>query len=142
MPLARLVIVIVGAVADGVGPSYDDTVMLNSFVAERAPDTTLIVNADVPVLPGVPDILPVMGLSVSPAGRLPDATDHIALAALHARVAEYDAPAVPEGRLAVVIVSVPGVGGVGVGSIGSPSITSWRFLDTVALLFEADMLTV
>ena len=85
---------------------------VNDFSALCDPDTALTVNDDVPSAVGVPVIAPVEELRVSPAGSVPEITDHVTPERFAARVAEYAVPAVPSGRLDVVIVSV--VTGTGV----------------------------
>ena len=55
------------------------TVMLSCCVAETgvgAESVTCTVNTDVPEAVGVPEITPVLVLSVNPAGRLPAGIDH------------------------------------------------------------------
>lgn len=105
-PVGIVVVVIVIVV--GVDPSL--IVMLSSLVALFEPDVALTVKREVPAVVGVPEIVPEL-LSVNPAGRLPEAIDHVA-DELAASTAEYDAFTVPEGRLVVVIVITVGVGGV------------------------------
>lgn len=95
-----VIVIVVGVIEAAI-------VMLSCFVALAEPDTALTVNVDVPAVVGVPEIVPDV-LSVKPAGRLPDAIDHVA-DELAASTAEYDALTVPEGRLAVVIVRAAGV---------------------------------
>lgn len=48
------------------------------FEVDGAPEsTTLTVNDEFPTFVGVPAMVPVTALSVSPAGRLPDTMDHV-----------------------------------------------------------------
>ena len=78
-------------------------VMLRFCVALEEPDVALTVKVAVPALVGVPEITPVFPLRESPSGREPEVTAHAAPEVLDERVAEYDSPAVPEGRLVVVM---------------------------------------
>ena len=80
--------------------------MLNCLVVLLEPDTALTVNVDVPAAVGVPVIAPVEELSVNPAGRLPDETDHVTFEVFAESTALYEAFTVPLGRLVVVIVIV------------------------------------
>lgn len=53
--------------------------MLNCCVADwevGAESDTCTVKFDTPVVVGVPEIIPVLALSASPEGKLPDVTDH------------------------------------------------------------------
>jgi hypothetical protein len=58
----------------------------------------------VPAVVGVPEITPVEAFSVSPAGRLPDAIDHVSgeIPPLACNVALYAVPTVPEASVVVV----------------------------------------
>ena len=47
------------------------------FVAEAVPDSAFTVKIYVPVVEGVPVIVPVAALSESPAGRVPELTDQV-----------------------------------------------------------------
>ena len=96
VPAGRLIVVILR-----LGPPV--IVILSSLVALTEPDTALTVNVDVPAVVGVPEIVPEL-LSVSPAGRLPEAIDHVTAEESAASMAEYDALTVPDGRLVVVIL--------------------------------------
>lgn len=58
-------------------PPESDIVMVSCFVAERVPDDALTVKVDLPALVGVPEIRPDV-LRLSPVGRAPDDTDHLA----------------------------------------------------------------
>ena len=51
--------------------------MLNDFSALCEPDTAITVNVYVPDVVGVPVIAPVEALRVSPAGNVPEITDHV-----------------------------------------------------------------
>lgn len=57
---------------------------------------TVAVNAKVPLAVGVPEMVPVVDVSISPEGRLPDVIDHEYGAAppIACNVCEYAAPAV------------------------------------------------
>ena len=124
-PVGIVVVVIVIVVGVGVDPSL--IVMLSSLVALFEPDVALTVKREVPAVVGVPEIVPEL-LSVSPAGRLPEAIDHVTADELAASTAEYDAPLVPDGRLVVVIVIVVGV---------DPSLIV--MLSSLVALFEPDV---
>ena len=69
------------------------------------------VKFDVPVAVGVPEMIPVEAPSVNPAGRLPEATDHVydGVPPLACSCVEYAVPSVPEGSEEVVIARDPGV---------------------------------
>ena len=101
MPSGMLVVVIV--IVSGEGSVV--IVMLSCLVVPAAPDTALTVKREVPDAVGVPEIVPVEALRVSPAGRLPELTDHAAPEGLDVRVALYAVPNVPDGSDVVVIVS-------------------------------------
>ena len=100
VPFGRLSVVITGF--------FTEIVTVNCFSAVAEPYTAFTVNVYVPVLVGVPEIVPEV-LNVSPSGRFPDDTDQAAPVVLDVRVAEYVVRKMPEGRLVVVIVIV-GVG--------------------------------
>ena len=78
--------------------------MLNCRVPELAPFTALTVNVEVPALVGVPEIVPVLALSESPAGSDPELTDQVTPEVPDARVAVYDVPTLPDGREVVVML--------------------------------------
>ena len=82
-----------------------EIVTVNCFSAAAESYTALTVNVNVPVLVGVPEIVPDV-LKVSPSGRFPDDTDHAAPDVLDVRAAEYAVPKMPEGSSVVVIVIV------------------------------------
>lgn len=134
-PVGIVVVVISMVVGVGVDPSL--IVMLSSFVALFEPDVALTVKREVPAAVGVPEIVPEL-LSVSPAGRLPEAIDHVTDDELAASTAEYDAPLVPAGRLVVVIVITVGVGGV-VPVIVMESCFSARLSPSVALTVKREV---
>ena len=74
---------------------------------------TLIVKLNVPCAVGVPEIrteFVVLAPRDNPAGRLPDAIDHVngATPPVASTVALYAALVLPEARVAVVTVSTPG----------------------------------
>lgn len=68
---------------------------------------TWTVNVEVPVVVGVPDITPVEPARDNPAGKLPDAMDHLCgvLPPVAASVWLYAVPVVPPGRDEVLIVN-------------------------------------
>ena len=83
VPEGRLVVVIV-IVAGGVALM----VMVNCFDALSWPASVAVtVKVAVPAVVGVPEIVPVVGLSVRPDGRVPDDTCHVAPGRFAARVA-------------------------------------------------------
>ena len=53
------------------------TVMLRALVTFWAPAVTRTVKFEVPVAVGVPEMTPVLGASVSPAGSVPLATNQV-----------------------------------------------------------------
>src|SRR5262245_19211955 len=53
------------------------TVMLRALVTFCIPAVTLTVKPEVPVAVGVPEITPLAGVRVSPAGSVPLAIDHV-----------------------------------------------------------------
>ena len=61
--------------------------MLSCFVPELDEFAALTVNVDVPDVVGVPEIVPVLALSVNPAGSVPELTDHVTPDTLAANVA-------------------------------------------------------
>lgn len=73
-----------------------------------AESVTRTVNDEVPDAAGVPEIVP-LDASVRPAGNVPVAIAHVygGVPPVAARVAEYAAPTVPGGRVAVVTVGGP-----------------------------------
>lgn len=80
VPEGRLSVVIVIV---GIGL----TVIESCFSADCESFTALTVNLDVPAVVGVPVIAPVEVLRVSPAGKEPEITDHVAPVRFAARVA-------------------------------------------------------
>ena len=80
VPFGRLVVVIV---IEGIAL----TVIVSCFSADCESFSALTVNVDVPAAVGVPVIAPVEELRVSPVGRVPDESDHVAPERLAARVA-------------------------------------------------------
>jgi hypothetical protein len=68
---------------------------------------TVAVKLDVPLVVGVPEITPLLGARLSPAGRLPEVIDHLYGAAppLALRAVEKGVPEVPEGSVEDVIAS-------------------------------------
>lgn len=71
LPAARLVDVIESPEAEIVNDSCADAVCAGDPLS-----LTATVKVDVPVAVGLPEILPAFE-SVSPAGKLPDASDHV-----------------------------------------------------------------
>ena len=71
---------------------------------------TVTVKPDVPFAVGVPETTPVAGVSVSPAGRLPELIDHVypGVPPPASKVCEYATPLVPEASTEEAIES--GVG--------------------------------
>ena len=90
---------------------------VKDFSADCVLDAALTVKVDKPAAVGVPEIVPDV-LNVSPSGRVPLTIDQEAPETLAARVTEYAVPAVPEGRLSVVIVIAEGVGSWATGDAG------------------------
>src|SRR4029079_6103217 len=85
------------------------TVTDKSFVALPLPlSVNCTVNAAAPAAGGEPLMAPELADRVRPCGKFPFETAHVAGATAPeaAKLAEYDAPTVPPGRLAVVIVGV------------------------------------
>ena len=66
--------VVLGQIVCGRGAS---TVMLSALVAVCARALTWTVKFEVPVAVGVPEITPVLAVSVSPGGSAPLAIDHV-----------------------------------------------------------------
>ena len=63
---------------EGAGIAVAVTAILSDFVAAmELASVTRTVKLLVPVPVGVPEIIPVPGASVSPAGRVPDAMDQV-----------------------------------------------------------------
>ena len=85
--------------------------ILRLFSARDVPDTALTVNVEVSARSGVPEITPEV-LMLKPDGRFPESRLHDAPEGFEVKVAEYELPTVPEGRLVVVmlIVDVTGSG--------------------------------
>src|SRR5262249_26489393 len=82
------------------------TVMPRALVTFWAPAVTCTVKLEVPVAVGVPEIAPVPGVSVSPAGSVPLASDQVygGVPPLAPRVALSACVTVPAGTDVVVIV--------------------------------------
>ena len=68
-------------------PEFLLTVMLNVFSALIDPASAFTVNVDVPSVIGVPLMIPVEVLRLSPAGRFPDDIDQVTPDILAERVA-------------------------------------------------------
>jgi hypothetical protein len=68
---------------------------------------TVAVKLDVPLVVGVPEIKPVLGTRLNPAGRLPEAIAQVYGAAppLALRAVEKGVPEVPEGSVEEVIAN-------------------------------------
>ncbi len=82
--------------------------------ADPAEFCAVTVKVYLPVAVGVPEITPA-ALRVSPAGRLPELTDHVmGVVPVAVKTALYAVPAVPEERLVVVIEGLPGTVGVAI----------------------------
>jgi len=60
-----------------VGPATTSERLTDLVFAGLPASMTLTVNLLVPVAVGVPEISPVLAVSVSPAGRLPDVMDQV-----------------------------------------------------------------
>ena len=73
-PAARLVVVIANVFVDAALTVTDS--LAEAVCVGDALSVTVTVKLDVPVFVGVPEITPVLE-SVKPAGRLPDAIDHV-----------------------------------------------------------------
>src|SRR5262249_26992189 len=87
------------------------TVTLRASVALCAPAVTWTVKLVVPIVVGVPEMMPAVGERASPMGSVPLAIDQVygGVPPMAVRVALYAAPTVAAGRLVVVMVSGPGV---------------------------------
>jgi hypothetical protein len=68
---------------------------------------TVAVKLDVPLVVGVPEITPVLGVKLSPAGRLPEVIDQVygAVPPLALRAVEKGVPEIPEGSVEDAIAS-------------------------------------
>jgi hypothetical protein len=75
VPPSRRMYHVVPAAAGGPANVIDVTADL---VCAGSPlSVTVTVKVDIPLAVGVPEIVPVVEASVSPAGRLPEVTDHV-----------------------------------------------------------------
>ena len=98
MPLGSVVVVIIGAIA--VVPM----VIVNALVSLPALLVAFTVKLNVPVVVGVPDIVPLVE-RVNPVGRLPFAiAQFMGVVPVAVRVLLYAVPVMPSGSVVVVMV--------------------------------------
>lgn len=121
------------------------TLKVKDFVAVwfgEEESVTLMPADEVLTVVGVPEIVPVLGLSVKPAGKAPDAIDHVygSVPPVAAIVVEYALPVIPVGTDVVVMVSVAG-GGAGAAAYAETIKKQSRFkTHTAARLSDMELL--